>query len=307
MFSDSSFHDFYLYSMYIAIFGAVICALILFWPSPDWVRNNEDLEDLEEVIEEGRKMDGRAGPALVRAVVLVVISAILSIAISFFGGVPIVFGFVLGIAIVAMIYPTIINIQNKTKQRQGRVEAMSIAEFVAGRMGAEAPLFESLENLYAEFTSGKRDLPLCGEDLGDVIRRVRLGNDLSVEMYALAIKYSDIVALSQVWTTYRLMASASMGQEAEIYQANDLSESLSISDELVNVLETEMSTATMSRIVMFLLIGGMIGFLLFFGGELGDVLINTLPGNGVIGFSLLALYIAQTVGTKLEELPILEF
>ena len=140
-----------------------------------------------------------------------------------------------------------------------------------------------------------------------MIRRVRLGNDLSRELYTLAIKYEDLHALAQVWTTYRLMAAASMGQEAEIYQANDLSESMTISDELANVLETEMSTATMSRIVMFLLIGGMITFLLFFGGGLGDVLINTLPGNGVIGFSLFALYLAQVVGSKLEELPILEF
>ena len=98
-----------------------------------------------------------------------------------------------------------------------------------------------------------------------------------------------------------------MGQEAEIYQANDLSESQTISDELANTLETEMATATMSRVVMFLLIGGMIGFLMFFGEGLGDVLINTLPGNGVIAFSLFCLWLAQTIGSKLEELPILEF
>ena len=84
-------------------------------------------------------------------------------------------------------------------------------------LSAEAPLFESLENLYAEYSDGKRDLPLCGEDLGDVVRRVRLGNELPTELYALAIKYVDLHALSQVWTTYRLMSSASMGQEAEIY------------------------------------------------------------------------------------------
>ena len=98
-----------------------------------------------------------------------------------------------------------------------------------------------------------------------------------------------------------------MGQEAEIYQANDQSESQTISEELASVLETEMSTATMSRITMFLLIGGMIGFLIFFGEDLGDVLIETLPGNAVIAFALFALWLAQTVGSKLEELPSLEF
>ena len=103
------------------------------------------------------------------------------------------------------------------------------------------------------------------------------------------------------------MVEAEMGQEAEIYQSNDLSDALTISDQLANTLETEMSTATMSRVVMVILVGGMITFLIFFGEGLGDVLINTLPGNAIIGFSLFALYLAQAVGARLEELPILEF
>ena len=178
MFEVTSFHQYYEYGMYIAIFGAVVCALVFFWPSPEWVREADDPEELEELLDQGRQSDGKPGTALSRAILLIVISVMLTALITFFGNVPPLFGGVLGVAIVAMVYPTIINLQVRSRQRQGRKEAMGIAEFVSGRMSAEAPLFESLENLYAEYTDGKRELPICGEDLGDLIRRVRLGNEL---------------------------------------------------------------------------------------------------------------------------------
>lgn len=307
MIAGNSFHEFYEYAMYIAIFGVLLCAAVYFWPSPRWVDTNRRLDNTLEQIDDMSEKDKRVGPALAKGVVLILVSTALASFLIFFMALPAAFSFILGIALVAMVYPTLNNLSARREGKKARLEALGIAEFVAGRMSAQAPLFESLENLYAEYQDGKRELELVGEDLGELIRRVRLGNDLATELHYLTVKFDRLYPLRQVWTTYRLMSQASMGQEAEIFQANDLSESQTISEELANVLETEMSTATMSRVAMFLLIGGMILFLIFFGDELGDVLINTLPGNGIIGFSLFALWLAQVVGAKLEELPSLEF
>lgn len=307
MFGENSFHEFYEYAMYIALFGMLLCSAVFFWPTPKWVANNRRLDNTEEQIDDMAAKDKRLGPAVAKSIVLVIVSTALASFLIFFMELPAAFSFILGIALVAMVFPTINNLQAKREHKKARLEALGVAEFVAGRMSAQAPLFESLENLYAEYQDGKRELELVGEDLGELIRRVRLGNDLPTELHYLTVKFEKLHPLRQVWTTYRLMALASMGQEAEVFQANDLSESQTISEELANVLETEMSTATMSRVAMFLLIGGMILFLIFFGDDLGDVLVNTLPGNGIIGFSLFALWLAQVVGTKLEELPSLEF
>lgn len=307
MLGGNSFHEFYEYAMYIAIFGMLLCAAVYFWPTPRWVDNNRRLDNTEEQIDDMSQNDKRLGPAIAKAFVLIIVSTALASFLIFFMAMPAAFSFILGIALVAMVYPTINNMQGRREGKKARMEALGIAEFVAGRMSAQAPLFESLENLHAEYQDGKRELELVGEDLGELIRRVRLGNELPTELEFLTVKFENLYPLRQVFTTYRLMAEASMGQEAEIFQANDLSESQTISEELANVLETEMSTATMSRVAMFLLIGGMILFLIFFGDDLGDVLVNTLPGNGIIGFSLFALWLAQVVGAKLEELPSLEF
>lgn len=289
--------------MYIAIFGVVICMLIFFWPTPDWVNEDYRISGGKEEAVTGK--DRRQ--AIFRIFALMLVMVALAGLFAVIGGLPFTFSLILGVAIVMMIYPTIRTQLERRKQKQGRSEALAITEFVAGRMSAQAPLFEALENLHQEFTDGKRDLDLVGEDLGELIRRVRLGTPLGNELARITLKFEDLNSIRYILTSYRLMVESEMGQEAEIYQANDLSEAQTISDELASTLETEMSTATMSRIVMFLLIGGMIGFLVFFGEGLGDVLINTLPGNGVIGFSLFALYLAQTIGAKLEELPILEF
>ncbi|MEM8856986.1 MAG: hypothetical protein AAGD96_01610 [Chloroflexota bacterium] len=301
--SNLSFHEYYTYAMYIAIFGVVVCMLVFFWPTPEWVNEDYRIAGGEE--EPVSKKDVKQSLFRILALMLcMVFVAGLAVVI---GGLPPVFSLILGVALVMMVYPTIRTLRERARQKRARSEALSITEFVAGRMSAQAPLFEAFENLNQEYLDGKRELEILGEDLGEMIRRVRLGTPLDVELARLNAKFEDLHSLRYILTSYRLMVEAEMGQEAEIYQANDLSESQTISDELANTLETEMSTATMSRVVMFLLIGGMIGFLIFFGEGLGDVLINTLPGNGVIGFSLFALYLAQTIGSKMEELPILEF
>ncbi|MFK7800747.1 MAG: type II secretion system F family protein [Anaerolineae bacterium] len=301
--SSISFHQYYTYSMYIAIFGVVICMLIFFWPTPEWVNEDYRITGNEEEAVTGKDRK----QALFRIFALMLVMAALAGLFTVVGSLPFSFSLILGVAIVMMLYPTIRTQIERARQRKGRQEALAFTEFIAGRMSAQAPLFEALENLHQEFLDGKRDLDIVGEDLGELIRRVRLGTPLGNELARITHKFEDLHSIKYILTSYRLMVEAEMGQEAEIYQANDLSEAQTISDQLAGTLETEMSTATMSRIVMFFLIGGMIGFLVFFGDGLGDVLVNTLPGNGVIGFSLFALYLAQTVGSKLEELPILEF
>jgi len=289
--------------MYIAIFGVVICMLIFFWPTPEWVNEDYRITGNEEepVTGKDRKQ------AIFRIFALVLVMVALAGLFTVVGSLPFSFSLILGVAIVMMLYPTIRTQIERARQKKGRQEALAFTEFIAGRMSAQAPLFEALENLHQEYLDGKRDLDIVGDDLGELIRRVRLGTPLGNELGRITYKFEDLHSIKYILTSYRLMVEAEMGQEAEIYQANDLSEAQTISDQLAGTLETEMSTATMSRIVMFFLIGGMIGFLVFFGDGLGDVLVNTLPGNGVIGFSLFALYLAQTVGSKLEELPILEF
>ena len=300
--SSITFHEYYTYSMYIAIFGVVICMLIFFWPTPDWVNEDYRIGGEEEPV---TAKDRRQ--AIFRVITLLLVMIALAGLLFIFAGLPLAFSMIIGVAIVMMVFPTVRTQLERQRQKKGRSEALAITEFVAGRMSAQAPLFEALENLHQEFMDGKRELDIVGEDLGELIRRVRLGTPLGHELGRLMHKFEDLHSIRYILTSYRLMVEAEMGQEAEIYQANDLSEAQTISDQLANTLETEMSTATMSRIVMFLLIGGMISFLIFFGEGLGDVLVNTLPGNGIIGASLFALYLAQTVGSKLEELPILEF
>ncbi len=299
--SNLSFNDYYTYSMYIAIFGVVLCMLIFFWPQRKWVTEDNKVSEEEAVSGTDRK------EALFRVFTLFIIMIGLAGVMSLLGGLPVAFSIIVSVAVVMMVFPTVRTIREARRQRQGRLEALAFAEYIAGRMSAQAPLFEAIENLHKEYIEGKRDLQIVGEDLGEVVRRVRLGTPLEIELDRLQRKYESLNSLKYIFTSYKLMVEAEMGQEAEIYQANDLSESQTISDELANTLETEMATATMSRVVMFLLIGGMIAFLIFFGEGLGDVLINTLPGNGIIGFSLFCLYLAQTIGSKLEELPILEF
>lgn len=299
-----SFNDYYTYSMYIAIFGVVICILVYFWPTPEWV--NDDLR-ISEKDTEKKVSSAERRQALFRAILLILLGLGMSGAMIFIGGFPVFFSAIISVALIAMVYPTVNQIRERQRQKSGRREALAIAEFVAGRMSAQAPLFEALENLFQEFTDGKRDLDIVGEDLGEMIRGVRLGNELDLELMKLKLKYEGLNSLRYIFTSYQLMVEAEMGQEAEIYQATDLSEAQTISDELASTLETEMSTATMSRITMFLLIGGMILFLVFFGEGLGDVLVNTIAGNAVLGFSLFSLYLAQTIGSRLEELPALEF
>ncbi len=299
--SNLSFNDYYTYSMYIAIFGVVICMLIFFWPTQQWVKEDYAAAPEDAVTKTERRQ------SLFRILSLTLVMIAIAGVMSLLGGLPITFSLILGVALVMMVYPTVRTIQERQRQKQARLEALAFSEFVAGRMSAQAPLFEAIENLQQEYVDGKRELNIVGDDLGELVRRVRLGTPLDIELARLVDKYDDLNSLSYIFTSYQLMVEAEMGQEAEIYQANDLSEAQTISDELANTLETEMATATMSRVVMFVLIGGMIGFLIFFGEGLGDVLINTLPGNAVIGFSLFCLYLAQTIGSKLEELPILEF
>lgn len=299
--SNLSFNDYYTYSMYIAIFGVVICMLIFFWPSQDWVSQDTKLSEEEAISNAERKQN------IFR--ILVMMLTILGLAFVMFAlaQLPIAFSIIVSVALIMMVYPTVRTLQERQKQKQARAEALTFAEFIAGRMSAQAPLFEAIENLNQDFIDGKRELTIIGNDLGELVRRVRLGTPLSNELERISLKYENLHSLKYVLTSYKLMVDAEMGQDAEIYQANDLSEAQTISDELANTLETEMATATMSRVVMFILISGMIAFLMLFGEGLGDVLINTLPGNGIIGFSLFCLWLAQTIGSKLEELPILEF
>ena len=302
--SALSFNDYYTYSMYIAIFGVVICILVYFWPTPEWVKDDIRISEKDT---EKKVSSAERRQALFRAILLILLGLGMSGAMIFIGGFPVFFSAIISVALIAMVYPTVNQIRERQRQKTGRREALAVAEFVAGRMSAQAPLFEALENLFQEFTDGKRDLDIIGEDLGEMIRGVRLGNELDLELMKLKLKYENLNSLRYIFTSYQLMVEAEMGQEAEIYQATDLSEAQTISDELASTLETEMSTATMSRITMFLLIGGMILFLVFFGEGLGDVLVNTIAGNAVLGFSLFSLYLAQTIGSRLEELPALEF
>ncbi len=199
--SEWSFNEYYEYSMYIAFFGALICALIFFWPSPRWVDQNRRLNDVDGRIDDMTRRDKSLQPAVLKAISILLASLILVSFLIFIAGLPPLISFILAVALVAMVYPTINNLQERREQRSARREALAVAEFIAGRMSAQAPLFESLENLYAEFVDGKRDLQLIGEELGEMIRRVRLGNDLAAELHLLAVKYERLHSLRYVWTT----------------------------------------------------------------------------------------------------------
>ena len=208
--------------------------------------------------------------------------------------------------LVNLVAPLVFQSQDKQRQRRGRREALVIADYVAGRINAKATLIRALENILAEHNARRRNLALSAPMLDETIRATQLGRDLADQLDTLGIQFYDIPELSGLWRNLAVMQRAGLGAGANLEQAEDLSLSLRQMDSLKDTLETELSTSTMTRMVMMLLMGGFTGFLIFFyGDDIGSVLTETTPGNILLGFSLLTLYLSQIVGNQIEKMPLI--
>jgi uncharacterized membrane protein len=303
------FDDIPIFLVLAAMSGFLAVAFLLFavWPNPKWLR------DLKR--RRGRSYDGansadknigvyakNALTALVVLGVALVVATILVFGMNF----PIVLAVATALIFVSMVVPMVNEVKAKRERKAARRDALAITEYVSGRMGSQATLFTALETLVEEIRSGKREM-LCGDDLQEAVQQVRLGRDMGDEMRILADKYREINELRFVFSNYAVLSDSAMGQDAQLQHADDVTSSVVLMDELAGTIETEMTTATMTRYAMFVLIGGMIAFVLIGGGELSTALTQTTPGNVILIMSFLALWFAQYVGTRLERVPNVEF
>ena len=222
-------------------------------------------------------------------------------------GAPLPLAAVGTLLVTGLVAPLISDRQNKRLAKRGRLEALMIAEYISGRMNARATLLLALESVSSEHQRGGRAIPVCAAGLENAIRAVNLGQPLGEQLRLLAELYAGLPELSGLWQNLAIMADSSLGVEAMAAQAGDLARNLRLIDELKDTLETELTVSSMTRLFMFFLIGGFILFLVFSGGSMGDVLVNTLAGNILVGFAILTLYAAQVVGSRIEKLPPLWF
>lgn len=214
----------------------------------------------------------------------------------------------LGTLIVNLIAPLIYQAADKKRQKHGRAEALAIAYYVAGRLNARATLFDALEDCLQEHNTGRRSLPLSAAGIEAVIQSVQLNQNFSEQLDLLGKQFADIPELSGLWKSLAVMQRASLGAEANIEQSDDLATSLRHMDALKDSMETELATSTMTRMAMFMLMGGFTFFLIFFYGDsIGNVLTDTLAGNILLGVSLFTLYLAQLVGNHIERMPLMRF
>lgn len=277
--------------------AAVLVLAAVLLPAPRWTRGHEGVVTARA---------DRGWRVIPRSLWL----SLLSVGI---GGAFVALGAPLPLAVVGtllvtgLVAPLITDRQNKRLAKRGRLEALMIAEYISGRMNTRATLLIALESLSSEHKRGGRPIPVCAAGLENAIRAVNLGQPLGEQLRLLAELYAALPELSGMWQNLAIMADSSLGVEAMATQAGDLARNLRLIDELKDTLETELTVSSMTRLFMFFLIGGFILFLVFSGGSMGDVLVNTLAGNILVGFAILTLYAAQVVGSRIEKLPPLWF
>lgn len=245
-------------------------------------------------------------PAFINAILLILVVISLTLGMMFQFEVNLVFAVGLSLVVVITIYPMIIDYRERQYKKKLRQEGISIAEFIAGRMLNDSTMFNALSELYEEYESGQRHLHLSGEDLRELILTVRAGQRLSEGIGILASKYDQYPGFAQIWESYQLIVDLSLNSDAKALQAEDVSTTQDLMDELKNTMDTELSTSVSTRLVMFGLIGGLAFFLTFFS-PFGPILTGTLPGNLVVLATLLGILLSQYVGRQLEKMPLLEF
>lgn len=281
------------------IVSTILVAIAALAPSPKWVSRNVPAK--AGYGDPGKK---RGATRFLLMTFLAMGTAVILIA----RGTPLLTSFIAGMAVSVLIVPLIMTQQQKKLEKKSRLEALRIAEYVAGRMqSSQASLMVALENLVTEHKSGGRSIPVCVVHLEATLRAVNLGGPLHVQLLVLADLLKDLPEMSGMWKKYAIMSDASLGTEAMAVQAEDLAKNLRIVDELRDTLETELTLSTMTRYFMFFLIGGFTLFLILSGGSLGKVLTETLAGNILIGFAAFLLVLAQAVGNRIEKMPPLWF
>jgi Flp pilus assembly protein TadB len=243
-----------------------------------------------------------------RLLLVTACATLLVLAIKLLAGYNWFISILMGFALANLMLPLLFQAQDKVRQKKGRVEAMAIADYVAGRLNARATLFRALEDCYREHTQGRRNLALSAEGLEKVVQAVQVGQDLADQLDLLGGQFTDVPELAGLWRNLAILQRAHLGPEASVEQAEDLATSLRQMDALKDGLETELATSTMTRMAMFLLMGGFTAFLILaYGDAIGNVLINTLAGNIILGFSIFTLYLAQIVGRHIEKMPLMRF
>lgn len=243
-----------------------------------------------------------------RLLLVVLMMGLVTAALVFVAGYGWFISVLLGFVGTNLVATLIFQAQDKKRQKQGRTEAMAIADYVAGRLNARATLFRALEDCYREHERGHRSLALSSVQLAAVIQAVELGQDLADELEGLSRQFADIPEMAGLWGNLAVMQRAHLGAAASVEQAEDLAHSLRQMDALKDSLETELATSTMTRMAMFMLMGGFTAFLLLaYGDAIGNVLIDTLAGNIILGFAILTLYVAQLVGGWIEKMPLMRF
>ena len=278
--------------------GLILCLILIIWPQTK--QKNRSRDNQLPVFAQ------RLGPVLLQVILFIadIGGATFFLQTRYQFTLPLAAG--LSTMGLALIYPMIQDAREKSFHQKLRQEGIAIAEYVAGRMSSNATLYESLNELHEEVLAGVRQLPLCHPDLEVMIVNIRLGKSFQDELLELAAKYTAYPRFAQIWEAYALVVDLGLGAEAAAMQTEDVSQTQELMDELIHVLETELSTAVATRWVMFLLIGGMSIYLMFFS-VLGDSLTDTLAGNVIIGLTLGGILLSQTIGRHLEKMPMLEF
>ncbi|MCP4424879.1 MAG: hypothetical protein GY803_10330 [Chloroflexi bacterium] len=279
--------------MIAALFGtaSLLLGAAALLPAPRWI----DANPKAGFVNKDRRSLSRFGLYTVSSVVLA--GAMLAT------GLPVFLSTMLGGLLTLLLIPLFTTNQQKKREKKARREALTIAEYIAGRLNSSATLLTSLESLLAEHKSGGRSIPICASGLDSALRAINLGQPLGENLRLLAEAYSDLPEVSGLWTGLAIMAESTLGVEAMAAQANDLAKNLASLDEIKDFLVTELTQITQSRLAMIFLVGGLSAYLVFSNGPFGDVLIHTLAGNILLGFAVFTLYLAQVVGAYNEKLP----
>jgi hypothetical protein len=246
-------------------------------------------------------------PLLNQSLLLGLLTVIGTIMLTFLTDFNLILAAILNFGLISLVAPLIHQSRERSRLKRGRREALTIAEVVVGQLNARATLPDALAVLVHDHQSGKRGLHLTIDALDTAVQALNVNQDLHAQLIWLAGHFRDAPELTGLWQNYAVMVHSSLGVKANIEHAQDVADSLRAMDELKNTLETELTTSAMTRMTMFVLIGGLILYLIFLGGSIGDVLANTLPGNILIAFAMFTLYVANLVGRHLEKLPILRF
>lgn len=284
---------------------SVFFLVVMFWPRKKWtIRSGHEEVRISST---DSVKDRKVGPIILQAVLLIVVVAFFAFVLNLVMGLPIGFSVILALGLTMLVIPMVKDARLKKKDKQARKEALSLSQYVVGRLSAQASLLNALKGAGERYRSGALDLDLCGDDLLEAVRAVEMQQDMEESLAALASRFKEYPELSGLFKTYAMAAGSDLGQESRTRQAEDVADQITRMDTIKNDLDVELTTSRGTRLVMLLLMIGMTLYLIAGGGDVGDALINTLPGNAAIGFCLMMLSISQLVSARIEKMPEMRF